>query len=201
MTVTYGSKGVFRTTRKDTLVYTVERRYGIELHARNDMKLGNLLWERGFESLTQLLRAYRGQLTEHAAPRSIFLSFHREDLQQVNAFRLMMRNPRLNLQLSDDENRHPVNSEKSSYIKQVLRERIAAVDVVVCMIGDGTAWRDWVDWELDAANASGRGVCAVRLKGSRGRRPPRITRLNSPVASWNVPEIIAAIECAAARRT
>src|SRR5437660_8105338 len=86
---------MFRSTRDDTLIKTVEARYGINLHARGDTKLGNLLEKRGFESLTQLLKAYRGDLTWHACKRRIYLSFHVEDLAQVRGFRLMARAPNL----------------------------------------------------------------------------------------------------------
>jgi len=112
-----------------------------------------------------------------------------------------MANERVAIQISDEANRFPVGSEKSSYIRKVLRERISQVDVVICMIGNGTAWREWVDWELDTAIEFHRGVCGVRLKGSRGRTPRVLVELGAPVASWSVPAIIAAIECAAARRT
>jgi len=192
---------MFRQKRSDSLVGSVERTYGISLNARSDMMLGTLLRERGFDSLSQLLRAFRKQSTSHAAHRSVFLSFHREDLLQVNGFRLMMANDRLDLQISDDPNRHPVGSEKSSYIKNVLRSRISEVDVVICMIGNGTAWRDWVDWELNAALESRRGLCGVRLKGSVGRAPAILREVDAPVASWKLPDIISAIECAAARRS
>ena len=98
-------------------------------------------------------------------------------------------------------NREPVGSERSSYIKRVLRDRIRLVDVVMCMIGDGTAWRDWVDWELQTAIEERRGLCGVRLKGSRGRAPDVLKHIGAPIAPWHLPNMIAAIECAAARRT
>jgi hypothetical protein len=41
----------------------------------------------------------------------------------------------------------------------------------------------------------------VRLKGSRGRVPQIIHEIGAPVASWGTEEIVAAIECAAARRS
>ena len=82
---------MFRAIRSDTLVLTLERRYKIELHARDDMKLGNLLSQRGFDSFSQLLQAYRGGLTYHPRTRRVFLSFHAEDIAQVRGFRLMAR--------------------------------------------------------------------------------------------------------------
>jgi hypothetical protein len=190
---------MFRQKRSDTRVGSIEQTYGISLNARSDMLLGTLLKERGFSTLSQFLKAHRGHLTTHAAARSAFLSFHREDLQQVNGFRLMMANERVAIQISDDVNRYPVGSERSSYIKSVLRQRISAVDVVVCLIGNGTAWREWVEWELRTALECRRGLCGVRLKGAVGRAPSILHEVGAPVASWNIPEIVAAIECAAAR--
>lgn len=192
---------MFRQKRADTRVSNVEATYGMDLNARSDAKLGNLLGERGFSSLSELRKAYAGQLTYHASPRRVFLSFHREDLRQVSGLRLMMRNGRLALDISDERNREPVGSERSTYIKQVLRDRIRRVDVVMCMIGDGTAWREWVDWELRTAIEEARGVCGVRLKGSRGRAPSILKNLGAPIAPWDLPSMIAAIECTAARRS
>lgn len=192
---------MIRSKRGDTLVGSVERLYGITANARADMKLATLLRERGFASQTEFPRAHRGCLDHHSASRSVFLSFHREDLRQVTGFRLMMSNERLALDISDEPNRVPVNSERSSYIKRALRERIAQVDVVVCMIGNRTAWRDWVEWELETAYSLRRGICGVRLKGSRGQAPALLRDLGGPVARWDIPKIVSAIECAAARRT
>ena len=190
---------MFRQKREDTLVGTIERKHRLSLNARSDMTLGALLADRGFQSLTQFLRAYRGHLDYHASSRRVFLSFHREDLKQVSGFRLMMGNPRVALTVSDQAVRDPVNSDRSSYVRQALRNKIAAVDVVVCMIGNGTAWREWVEWELKTALSLHKGICGVRLKGSRGRAPSLLREIDALIASWDVPSIIAAIECAAAR--
>jgi hypothetical protein len=192
---------MFRSKRADTLVRSIEQTYRVRLNARSDMKLKNLLVQRGFESLSQLLKAARGQLTFHPKPRSVFLSFHREDLLQVNGFRLMMQNDRLTLSISDEPARYPVNSVRSSYIRQVLRDRIAAVDVLICLVGNGTAWRDWVDWEIETAAQLHRGVCGIRLKGSRGRAPPLLHDLGAMISPWDMGRMTAAIECAAAVRS
>ena len=100
---------LFRAVRDDTLVRTIEQRYNIDLHARSDMKLGNLLDERGFESLSQLLQAYRGKLTYHPRKRRLFLSFHGEDLPQVQGFRLMAHSPNVEVDFRDS-NLERVNS-------------------------------------------------------------------------------------------
>ncbi len=192
---------MFRRKRDDTKIGTIEQQYGIVLNARADMLLGNLLDERGFDSLSQLLEAYHGKLQYHARRRRIFLSFHAEDKMQVQGFRLMMRNPNVELDFYDQSLQEPINSERSSYIKQVIRDKIGVVSVIICLIGNGTAWRDWVDWELNTALEFHKGICGVRLKGSHGRTPPLLAEVQAPVSKWNIPDIIATIECAAAKRS
>ena len=192
---------MFRTKRSDTTVASIERRYGIELHTRSDTLLGNLLEERGFESQSQLLDAYYGRLDYHPRKRRLFLSFHAEDKQQVQGFRLMCKNPRMEEHdFYESCLSVPINSEDGTYLRQMLREKIKRCHVLVCLIGNGTAWREWVDWEVCTAYEMHKGVCGVRLKGSRGRTPPELVARRAPVASWDMDEIIRAIECAAARR-
>jgi hypothetical protein len=192
---------LFRRKRADALVCSIEATYGIKLNARSDTKIGNLLRQRRFESVSQLVRAARGKQFAHPCQRTVFLSFHQEDLAQVNGFRLMMRNRHLQLDVSDEPSRYPVNSEQSTYIKRALRQRIRNADALVCMVGYGTAWRDWVDWEIKTADEERCGICAVRLKGSRGRTPEIIREMGVKVAPWSVPFITAAIEQAAALRS
>lgn len=192
---------MFRKKNSNTKVGNVEKTYGVELNARSDAKLGNLLRDRGFSSQSQLIKAARGQLTVPARPRRLFLSFHYEDRNQVNGFRLMAHNPNSPVDFYDGSVRSPINSEKSAYLRRVILEKIKRCSVVVCLIGNGTAWRDWVDWELETALALGKGVCGVRLKGSRGRTPEILKRIGAPIATWDQAAIISAIECAAAKRS
>src|SRR5882724_2348227 len=115
---------LFRTKRSDTKVASIEATYGINLNARGDMLLGNLLNERGFDSLTQLLDAYRERLNYHPRKRRLFLSFHAEDQPQVRGFRLMAMNPNVDLDFYDSSLSVAINSENGSYVKTVLREKI-----------------------------------------------------------------------------
>lgn len=190
---------MFRSKRSDTTVKSVEATYGIDLNARSDMRLGNLLAERGFDSLSQLLKAYRGQLAYHPRRRRVFISFHADDLQQVQGFRLMAYNKNVDLDFHDASVRAEIESDNGSYVRKVIREKISRASVLLCLIGNGTAWREWVDWEIATARQLHKGICGARLKGSRGRSPPGLH--GSPVAHWDTGEMIAAIECAAARRS
>jgi len=113
----------------------------------------------------------------------------------------MARNPDVAIDFYDGGLQLAVNSEEGAYIRRVIREKIERASVAVCLIGNGTAWREWVDWELRTAVELHKGVCGVRLKGSHGRTPPCLEEAQAPVARWDLQEIVAAIECAAARRS
>lgn len=49
-------KGVYTSKRYDTKVSTIEKKYGVELGVRSDMKLGNYLKKKGYKSLSEMLR-------------------------------------------------------------------------------------------------------------------------------------------------
>jgi len=192
---------MFRTKRSDTTVASIEKLYGINLNARDDMLLRTLLQERGFESQSQLLDGYYGRLTHHPRKRRIFLSFHGDDREQVQGFRLMCKNPRMrDHDFYESSLSFRINSVEGTYLRQVLRDKIKHSAVLLCLIGNGTAWREWVDWEICTAYELRKGVCGVRLKGSHGRTPPELVARDAPVASWDIEQIVRVIECAAARR-
>lgn len=48
-------KGTYRSIRSDTKIGTVEKRYGVNLGVRPDMKLGKFLKEKGYPSLSRIL--------------------------------------------------------------------------------------------------------------------------------------------------
>ncbi len=192
---------MFRSKRRDTLIATIERKHGVELNARSDMTLGTLLDERGFDSITQLLNAYHGRAESFARKRRLFLSFDADDKAQVFGFRLMSQNPNVEIDFYESSLKVPVNSEDGSYIRQVLRQKIGRASVLVCLIGNATAWSVWVEWEIRTAQELGKGLCGVRLKESQGRTPPVLRSAGAPVAGWDMGKIVAAIECAAAKRS
>jgi len=192
---------MIRKKRGDTRVGQIEERYGIDLNARSDMHLGNLLRKRGFNSQSQLIKAYQNRLYDHARKRKIFLSFHAEDKKKLAGIRLMLKNPSIDLDFFDQGLREPVNSEQASYIKKIIRDKIAMASVVLCLIGDETASRDWVNWELYEAFYLRKGLCGVRLKNTHGIIPDLLEKIGAPIAKWDVKEIIRVIETAAARRT
>ncbi|MBL4644748.1 MAG: hypothetical protein JKX80_02685 [Candidatus Pacebacteria bacterium] len=50
-------KDQFVAKRFDTKVETIEKKYGVDLGVRSDMKLGNFLKQKGYKSLSALLNS------------------------------------------------------------------------------------------------------------------------------------------------
>jgi hypothetical protein len=48
--------GQFATKRFDTKMSTIEKTYNVDLGVRGDMKLGNYLKEKGYPSLSKMLK-------------------------------------------------------------------------------------------------------------------------------------------------
>ncbi len=57
-TRTKNSNGKFVAKRFDTKISTIEKQYNVELGVRGDMKLGNYLKEKGYPSLSKMLKKY-----------------------------------------------------------------------------------------------------------------------------------------------
>ena len=65
----------FTRKRSDTLTGTIEDTYNINLNTRRDTLLEIFWKERGFDSLTQLLQAYRGNCESTRESGGYFLAF------------------------------------------------------------------------------------------------------------------------------
>ena len=49
-------QGGYRSVRSDTKIGTIEKKYGVDLDVRSDKKLGNYLREKGYPSLSRVLK-------------------------------------------------------------------------------------------------------------------------------------------------
>jgi len=50
------NSGQFTAKRFDTKISTIEKQYGVDLGVRGDMKLGTYLEEKGYPSLSKMLK-------------------------------------------------------------------------------------------------------------------------------------------------
>jgi len=189
-----------RSKRSDALIKNIERTYGVDLNVRGDKQLGTLLRERGYQSQSELLRALGGRLSYHPAARTAFLSFHSEDFSKTQGLRLMFMNHRLNFDI-EDVSRKSIRSENEGYVRAALKRRIERADLVMCVLGNATGSRDWIEWELETALSLSVPVCGVRIPGTFGRVPMLLKKQNAHIADWSPSSIISVVEATIARGT
>jgi hypothetical protein len=192
---------MIRAKRSDTPVSKIEAKHRIALNCRADTLLGNLLADRGFDSMTQLVRACRQKAVRHARQRNVFVSYHVSDKRYLSGFWKMASNPKRMLDLRDTSLRVPIRSQRNSYVRQEIAKKIKRASVVICLIGHGTGWRNWVDWEIEKAFAFRKGVIGVRIPRTKGRRPQSFVQRECPVFKWGDRDLVAGIEWAAATRS
>ena len=129
--------------------------------------------------------------------RNVFISFVREDLNEVNLLRGQARNENSNLEFNDWSLREPFDSDRADYIRQGIRERISQSSVTLVYLSRNTAKSKWVDWEIRESIRLGKGIVAVY----KGDAPPKIfpraiaeNRKFVRLTSWGHDSISEAIE-------
>ena len=80
-------------------------------------------------------------------------------------------------------------------IKRLLSMKMAWASTVVVVIGKGTHSREWVNWEIEKANALGKRIVGVYTHGgTQADIPPALEDYGSTIISWSAESIIDAIE-------
>ncbi len=108
--------------------------------------------------------------------KRVFLSFKREDLQQVQGLRLLSATPAYDLEFYDESVRGAINSENADYIKRKIREKINRTSVTVCLIGKNTHKSEWVNWELQESHGKENTIIAMALKGVDKAALPKLIK-------------------------
>lgn len=133
--------------------------------------------------------------------RHVFISFHHEDLVEVNLLRGQAQNDKMGLQFDDHSVKEPYDSDNADYIKRNIREKIDRCSVMLVYLTDKAAFSDWVNWEIEESLKRGKGVIGVY----KGNTPPA----NTPIAfrqngckavKWEHAALIKAIEDASTNR-
>src|SRR5574341_1680890 len=133
--------------------------------------------------------------------RRIFISYQHDDQMQAKGFNLQGSNPNVAFEFMGRHLLDPVDSENEKYIKRKIREQISGTSVTVVIIGEETAYSEWVAWEIKESLNKGKtnGIVGVLLKGATP--PPRDSPVGKAlyeagveVVEWKKEEVEAVIE-------
>ena len=78
------------------------------------------------------------------------------------------------MEFSDFFVQEPFNSTNVVYIQRQITELINRPSFTVCLIGNTTHMRPWVDWELQKTEELGKGIVGVKLHSAFQDFPPSI---------------------------
>jgi len=121
-----------------------------------------------------------------ARVRNVFISFHIDDEAQVNLLRHQAKDNEFGLEFRDYSVKEPFDEKWKTNCK----ERISQTSALVCMIGEKTAQREAVIWEIEEAYRQGKKVVGVKIHHDKRHPIPKpLLEHNAPIVEWNLAKI------------
>ncbi len=162
---------------------------------------GGGLPDADLRSLEDKAKQRLAEAAAEVSSRHIFISFAREDLDEVNLLRGQAKNERLELQFDDHSVKEPYNSDNADYIKRNIRDKIDRCSVTVVYLTDSAASSNWVNWEITESLKRGKGVIGV-FKGDTppARLPQAFVQHGCKTVKWEHAALAQAIEDASTKR-
>lgn len=118
--------------------------------------------------------------------RNVFISFHVADEAYVELLRQQAKDEKYELEFRDYSVKEPFDEKW----KTNCRERIAQTSCTVVMIGEETASREAVNWEIEESYRQGKKVIGVKINRDKNHPIPQALKdHNAPVINWNLKEI------------
>lgn len=93
--------------------------------------------------------------------KNVFISFAHEDMEEVNLLRGQAKNEKSPIEFNDWSVSEPYESERATYIKQQIDERINQCSVTVVYVTPDSASSPWVQWEIERSLELGKRVIGV----------------------------------------
>jgi hypothetical protein len=119
--------------------------------------------------------------------RNVFISFHTDDIAQVQLLREQAKSERFDLEFRDYSVKEPFDEKW----KTQCAERIAQTSATICMIGEHTYEREGVNWELEKSFELGKKVIPVRIYRNKCHRIPEpIKSRGIRALKWNIGDIV-----------
>ena len=118
--------------------------------------------------------------------RNVFISFHSKDEEAVNELRAQAKARDGELNFRDYSIKEPFDEKW----KTNCRERINQTSVTIVMIGENTADRAAVNWEIEESYRQGHKVIGVKMRpGMNDPIPEPLKEHNARIINWNPSEI------------
>lgn len=131
--------------------------------------------------------------------RTVYFAFDYQDVFAVNQIRRSGEFlTRAVAGFSDASQWEKLKRKTDTAIQRAIDDSLKGTSVTVVCVGERTATRRWVKYELTASKARGNGLLGVYLPGTYGYAKPRELGDN-PLYRWNSERFAAWVEAAATR--
>ena len=125
-------------------------------------------------------------MAEH---QNIFISHYGKDDEHVQSLKNRLKeqgNDVRNFSV-DSTNHKDGRIPRKEVVERLLRMRIKWSSTVICLIGQRTHTRDWVDFEVEEAHKQGKRIVGVYAHGSMetAEVPEMVKKYASNIIGWN----------------
>lgn len=118
--------------------------------------------------------------------RNVFISFHIDDEPQVRFLTSQIKQENSKLYFRD----YSVKAKFDEKWRAQVRERISQTSATIVMIGEETANRPAVNFEIEESYRQGKAVIGVRIyKDKNHRIPDAMVRNKAPIVNWVLEDI------------
>ena len=127
--------------------------------------------------------------------KNVFISHYHADDEHVQNLKGLLAEKGYILKNSSIDSTKPNRVINDEAIRRLLRLRISWAGVFICLIGQRTHTRDWVDWEIEEASKKGKRIVGIYINGSGDADVPENFKLyGDALVGWTGDKIIDAIE-------
>ena len=120
---------------------------------------------------------------------NIFISHYGRDDEHVQSLKTRLKEQGYDVRnFSVDSTNHKDGRKPSDpVVQRLLRMRISWSSSLICLIGDRTHTREWVDFEIEEAHKQGKRIIGVYAHGSMetAQLPESVKRYASNIIGWN----------------
>jgi len=139
-------------------------------------------------------------------PINLFISFAGEDVEQLESFRALAKNPQHRLKFHDRSQVEPVtdkvgtplpyppNDKRAAAVREEIKKLLDKATRMVILVGETTHESQWVNWEIRTffdkkkkllGKTEGR-LIVMRFKGHRKAKLPKaVLNLGIRAINWN----------------
>jgi hypothetical protein len=134
-------------------------------------------------------------------PRRVYFAFDYQDVFAVNQIRRHGEFTGVAVAgFADASLWEKLKQRDQRVIRRAIDDALGNTSVTVVCVGERTARRRWVKYELSASRSRGKGLLGVYLPGQSGhQKPAELELAGAPLYQWNSQRFASWVEAAAAK--